>query len=214
MKYGIIQHLKYLLNYSRTVIFLQLDLSHLPSEIDTYPYTIKEIDLNSNEDIELWLDVVNNSYDDIKYNFSEAKEHLSKHHFLKFNKIFLLKEGKIPIATYGIGTYKNNPSIGGSNRLAVRKEYQGKGIGRLIFLYGLNKFKEIDIKYVEHIISIPRTASILLHFKCGFIPQYNRKYVQYKKQKRFFVIRLLVNYKLKKIYKKYIDSLGSDFLKK
>ena len=88
MKYGIIQHLKYLLNYSRTVIFLQLDLSHLPSEIDTYPYTIKEIDLNSNEDIELWLDVVNNSYDDIKYNFSEAKEHLSKHHFLKFNKIF------------------------------------------------------------------------------------------------------------------------------
>lgn len=212
MKYGIIQHIKYLFNYNKTIVHLQIDLNLLPKDLPNQSYIFKEINPNDNDDLAKWIEVINDGYDDVNYTIDEAREHFRNHLFLDVFKTYLLLSNNESIATYGIGTYKINSKIGGSNRLVVKKSHQGKGIGKMIFLFGLNKLHENGIQYVEHVISITRKESLLLHFKCGFVPQYSRKYIQFKKQKRSIFIRLIVNYKLNRIYKKHLLSLSEKFL--
>ena len=215
MKYGIIQHLKYILNYRKTVVHLQADLKYLPFIKDFEPFYVKEIDINNKvEELKNWVEIVNDAYDDIVFDVTSAKKHINEHLFLNITNIYFVKDGNNPIATISIGTYKNNYKIGGDARIAVKKSHQGMGLGEKLILFGFNKLKEKGIKYGESIISIPRKKSLMLHFKCGFFPQYCRKYVQYKKQKRFFVIRLLVNENVRLLYRQYRIGLFNKIISK
>lgn len=69
------------------------------------------------------------------------------------------------------------------------------------------------IKFGESIITITRDQSCYLHFKSGFFPQFNPKYFQYKKQKRLFMVRFIVNLRLKRLYKMYLNTFSANFLK-
>lgn len=211
MKYGIIQQIKYLFNYSRTVVHLQLDTSILPNITPNSSFFIKEMDIKSNDDLIDWISIVNDGYDDVCYTIEQARVHFDNHLFLDFISVFILYLNNEPVATYGIGRYLSNGMIGGSNRLVVKKKHQGLGIGKYLFLYGLNKLRDSGLRYVEHIVSIPRTESIRLHFRFGFIPQTNKKYFQYKNQRRSFIINFLVKRRLLNIYNQYLQDFSKKF---
>lgn len=212
MKYGLIQHLRYLLNYDRAVVHLQADLNRLPFVRDISPFIVRELQLDDREDIGRWLDIIRDAYDQPGYDVEYAENHIRSHLFLDIQKIFLIMDKDRAVGTISIGTYRNNDKVGGDARIAIRKEYQNKGLGVFLIAYGFHKLRENGIKYGESIISIGRDRSIFLHFKCGFIPQVDRRYIQYKAQTRLFVVRWIVNNKLKRMYKNYLDDFSKEFL--
>ena len=204
----------YRLNYDRTIVHLQTDLRNIGLNKDISPFITREMNYDSEEELIQWAEIVNDAYDDGgKYDLEYAKNHLNNHLFLKTTNVYLVFDGVKPIGTISIGVYKENPKIGGAVRLAVRKDYQGYGIGKYLHLYGFVKLREKGFYYIESILTITREQSMRMNFSYGFVPQFNRKFISYKGQKRYAIVRFLVNRNLKKQYKKYLLEVSEKFLK-
>jgi|GEM_PF-2906389 len=201
---------------------------HLQSSIENYPsseylenllkqkYSIDFIKLNTEntDSINEWISVINNAYDDANYDYQKGKQQLTDHLFLTNTETFLFFYNKIAIATISIGIYKENKNIGGTFRIAVRKQFQNKGIARNIVILAYAKLKERGIKYSEVIISSKRTESLMLHFKLGFIPQYNMKYIAYKNAIKSvnFLQKYKLYKKLHRLHKEYTRNFNSYFI--
>ncbi|MFA5573959.1 MAG: GNAT family N-acetyltransferase [Brumimicrobium sp.] len=213
MKYGPIQHIKYLFNYNRTIIHLQADLERVSLPKDISPLYVKELESNNLVDLENWLEVINDAYDEPIRDVNYALNHINNHLFLNISNVYLIFDANEAVGTISIGTYKSNSKVGGDARIAIKKKYQGRGLGKFAISYGLAKLKERKVKYAESIITIIRVESISLHFKCGFIPQYKRRFLQYTKQRRHFLIRLYCVLKVKKLYKDFLKKQSLLFLK-
>jgi GNAT superfamily N-acetyltransferase len=212
MAFSLWQNIKYRCNYDRTIVHLQADLGHLPSPSAIDPFHTREMDMESADDLQLWVEIVNEAYDDGPYDLAAARKHIHEHLFLNISNIYFVVDGETPVGTISIGTYKANANVGGDAKIAVKKDYQGHGLGTYMILYGFGEMRKHGLRYAESIISIRRDTSIAIHFRCGFLPQYGRKYCQYKNQRRFFFIRMFVNLKLRRLYKHYRDKLSSHFL--
>lgn len=201
MKYTIWQNFKYQLNYSRTIVHLHANLDNIPKLQDISPFYVREMDVQNENDLRHWSEIVSNAYQDGVYDSESVHQHFNNHLFLKIIKTYFVMDGDLPIGTISIGSYKTNPNVGGDARIAVKRNYQGLGLGKYLILLGFHRLREMGIRNGESIISIKREKSILLHFHCCFVPQFNRNYIHYQKQKRFLLIRWLVNFKLKYLYK-------------
>jgi GNAT superfamily N-acetyltransferase len=212
-KYGFFKHLKYLSNYTRASAHLQMDLNYIPPVPKSeFKFSIREINPQNDNDIKDWISIVKDG-DNMDLTLEKAKKHIINHEYINISNTFLLALENIPIATFGIGTFKENVKIGGSNRLVVKKAYQGMGIGKYMLLYGLDEMRNNGIRYVEHLISITRKESIYLHFNIGFIPQFNSRSYAYRNQRRFWFINLLAKYKLWNHYRIYKQNLSRKFKK-
>lgn len=210
-KYGLRQHLNYLSNYTRTSAHLQIDLNYLPPVPKTeYSFSIRELNPEDDNDIKDWISIIQDG-DNMNFTLDDAKKHIIHHSYINISKTFLLFLDEKPVATYGIGSFKNNSNIGGSNRLVVKKAYQSMGIGKYLLLYGLNEMKKDNIRYVEHLVSISRKESVFLHIIIGFIPQFNSNYYAFKNQSRFWFINLLAKYELWRRYRIYKKNLSAKF---
>lgn len=217
MKYGVIQHLKYLFNYDRAIVHMQVELDRVPTMKSIPAFQIREMDINNEDDLLRWVEVVNDAYSvyqEYPITLTSARKHMEDHLMLNITNVLVLMFRDEFIGTYSIGTYKSNSRIGGGSRLAVRKKYHKLGLGALLVLDGCRQLRENGIKYAENVWSINRDSSIILGFKCGFVPQYDRKYIQYKKQRRSFLIRALVNMHLRKLYKNYRKAVAMKFVGK
>jgi len=214
LKHGIVRHFKYLFNYSRTGVYMQMDLSRLLVLPDISPLEVRE--LNQNDDIALkaWANLINQSYKEEHYDIEAAKKIFSNHLYLNIKKIFLIYDNDFLVGTISSGVYKSNPKMGGAMRFAVHPNFQGKGLGKYLFILVLHSLREDGIKFFETITSVKRKESLIIKMKMGFFPQFNRKYVQFKKQKRFFLIRLIANYHLYKLWRKHKNKLYKEFIPK
>lgn len=78
------------------LVYLQTPLKayELSDEILLNKYRIlsKEMDVNNVADLGIWVDIINNSYDDCVYTEESAKELLTNHPYLENIKTFLFKE--------------------------------------------------------------------------------------------------------------------------
>ena len=52
--------------------------------------------------------------------------------------------------------------------VAVKEAYQGKGIGKQLIHYAIEKARELDIKTLEIGTGNPGAAQLMLYQKCGF----------------------------------------------
>ncbi len=204
--------MRYLLNYSRAVVHLQADLSRIPAPKDVSPFFVRMVNPDNPIDLNHWINIVNDAYDDTLQDIGYAVQHFRNHLFLDISKAFFVIDDKVPIATISIGIYKSNPNIGGVARIAVKKKFRGYGLGSFLINYGFNQLYQQGINYGESIISITREQSILLHLKSGFIPQINKVYFSFKNQKRSAIILFLVNRKLNRLYKQYLLKFSENFL--
>jgi len=77
-------------------------------------------------------------------------------------------------------------------------------------LLALSELNKMGARYCQSIINSNRTASLMTHFKAGFHPQYNTKYVVFRQGLRYtnFIQRTRLRIRLKRVYKKYILNLG------
>lgn len=161
-------------------VHVQADLDNILPLPAISSYYNRRIDVNNHNEVSQWVKIVNDAYSDSDINSNQAKQLLVNHHFLNDTESFFVFDGDIPMATVSIGIYKENPEVGGVFRLAVRKDYQNKGLGKYIILLGYHKLKERGIKYGESVISSNRFKSMIVHMKCGMIPQYNPQVVTHK----------------------------------
>lgn len=170
------------------------------------------MDFESADDLSSWVDIVNDAYAEEPYDISAARKHIQHHLFLQVAATYFVMHEQKPVATISVGTYKDNRTVGGDARLAVLTKYQGHGLGQYLIHYGFGQLRERQVRYGESIISIRRDASIRLHFRCGFLPQYRRRYQQYKGQRRSHIIYAIVNLKLWMLYRAYRADLAARFL--
>ena len=86
---------------------------------------------------------------------------------------FLFSVDDQVVATVTIGTYPDRPDVGGIARVAVRRRWQGTGLGRHAVLFGYRQLRERGLMLGESIVTLKRRASLRLHFACGFEPLYD-----------------------------------------
>lgn len=90
--------------------------------------------------------------------------------------------------------------------MGVKKESQGRGLGRLIVLYAFSRLKERGIDIGESSIMIKRSTSLYLHFKLGFRPQFNPKYFALPASSKLYpIVKAIPLLKLWIAYKRFID---------
>lgn len=198
----LIKGVKDYFSYGETVVRMQIDLIDLPSVKNIENYVVREIDISNEKDVNDWLNIINDGYDEDDYDLNDAIKHFHHHLFLNILATYFIMDEEKPIATISIGQYKSDKDVGGDARISVIKEYQGKGLGKYIILYGYNKLKEKGIIVGETMISIKRKPSIFAHFSCGFVPFTDLSKCQYK-DNAFFIYRIWANYNLKKMYKEH-----------
>lgn len=77
-------------------VYLQASLKafELDSRIlhDKYALNVRQIDYNNEADIETWMNIIHNSYDDCQYSTSTARDYLSNHQYLNRTQTFIFQE--------------------------------------------------------------------------------------------------------------------------
>lgn len=118
-------------------------------------------------------------------------------------------------ATISIAQYTASPKVGGDFKIGVKHQYQGKGLGRLVILYGFSRLRDLGIKVAESSILITRKTSLHIHFSLGFKPQYNQKYFALPtSNKLYMVAKVIPLIKLRNSYKNYIKSEQQKYINK
>jgi GNAT superfamily N-acetyltransferase len=212
VKYGLLSHIRYLFNYEKTLVYVQIDLNKLPALMDISPFFTREMDLENEKDRHMWAEIINIAYQEEQYDTTKAKEALTNHLYLNIKKVFLIFDKEKCIGTVSAASYKNNKIIASGCRFAVHPDYQGKGLGKYLSLLILHHLKNDGYNYFESTMAIKRETSFIVKFKLGFYPQFNRKYVQFKKQRRFFTTRLSANYRLYVLWLQHKRSQNEKYL--
>jgi L-amino acid N-acyltransferase YncA len=213
-KYGLKQHLSYLSNYDRVNVYVQADLLHLPVFADISPLQVRNMVINEPNDIESWTDVINDAYEEFgesKISVENAKNYLANHLFMNVKGVVLIVDNDLVIGATTYGTYIENPKIGCVSRIAIRSSYKGKGLGKYIITKAYMNLRENGIRYGQSIINVKRKASIITHFKCGFVPQFDSRHKIFKNQQRFYYINLRVNSEISSLYNNYLQDLFCNF---
>lgn len=194
-QYGLKSHLNYMFNFnlSRFCISMQADLEHLPPLEFPKGYAVREMDVNDEQEIKTWLYIVNTAYTDAEETSETFQKHLHNHSFLTNQKVFFIyKENDVKnvIGTVSVGIFKSNAEWGGDSRIAILPSERGKGLGFFAVNYAFHYlFENMKTCKGESVISFHRNQSLVLHYKCGFKPQFDRKKLNFDTQKRMWPIR-------------------------
>ncbi len=180
---------------------------------DPAPYTIRSMDPKNADDLRAWVEIIADAYGDPSVSSEKAERSLKEHLFLDISDTFFVIDGEYPVGTVSIGTYREKPHVGGICRFAVRKAYQGQGLGKYLRLLGYHIHRERGIRYGEDIISMKREKSIMLVFFCGFRPQHDMRYISYTGalENINFFQRWRIRLKLNRMYREYLEIQNQRF---
>lgn len=183
------------------------------SVLNKYGLSAYILNYDSDDDLQSWCDVINNSYDDCYYDITKARHFLKEHPIFKNGRTALFMKGSTPYATVSWGEYKSNPKVGGAYRLGVHNNYKGNGLGRMCLEYAYSRLADQGFRLGESIVTIKRIPSLLLHFSLGFEPRYDMRYVTYKDNLKYinFIQRLRLTYQLHKYHQQYKNKLKKSF---
>lgn len=191
---------------------LQANLSAFELSTETlrnkYNVRVETLNLDDNKQLAAWCDIINHSYSEFNYNVESAKVFLKDEKYYKKAITYLFSDccGGGYCATVSVAQYVAAPHVGGDFKLGVKKESQGRGLGRLIVLYAFSRLKERGIDIGESSIMIKRSTSLYLHFKLGFRPQFNPKYFALPASSKLYpIVKAIPLLKLWIAYKRFID---------
>lgn len=212
MEYSLLQIIRHRLNLGNTIVHLQADLDTVRRPSSISPLRVRPMNTRDRGEIAAWVDLVNDAYrEDPPYDLHTARRHIANHLFLDIASIYLVTDADAYVATISIGTYKLNPRVGGQARIAVRRRYQGQGLGQFVICYGCEQLRNMGLALCENIVAVKRRRSIMLHLYCGFDPQYRRAYQQDVPQKRFFAVKALAAWTLIKYHRRHKARFYSRF---
>lgn len=181
-----------------------------------YQLDVEILDINNDNHVATWCDIINHSYSEFNYDIRSAREFLKDEKYYYNRETYLFKDNlsnnKNYCATVSIAQYVASPKVGGDFKIGVKKDFQGKGLGRLVILYAFSRLKERDLEVGESSIFIKRKTSLYLHFKLGFKPQYNPNNFALPASSRLYrIIKVIPLLQLKHIYSKFIKSENKKF---
>lgn len=201
-----------------STIRLQVNLAAFELSTETlserYNLNVEILDINNDAQISTWCDIINNSYTEFNFNVVSARTFLKDESYYKKAVTYLFTDNCTGeyCAAISVGQYAKSPKVGGDFKIGVRKEFQGKGLGRLVILYGFSRLKERGLEVGESAIQIKRDTSLYLHFKLGFRPQYKPRYFALPvSSKLYSIIKFFPLLKLRRAYNKFIDKENRKF---
>jgi GNAT superfamily N-acetyltransferase len=213
MKYSLLSRTRHRLKLKSAIVHLQGNLNYIPIiKSPEKNFVIKELDVGNDNEIATWAQINQNAFGEDLISIENARKQLINHFCLDILCVLLLYDDVKPIGTIASGTYIKNANIGAITKFAIVKDYQGIGLGGFLLYQGYKVLKDKGVKYASTIFSTNRVASLNLHFKFGFHPVYNKKYMLFNSQKRFKTIKILAVLKLKCIYRRYLKSFHARFL--
>ena len=147
-----IKDIKYLFytNIDNKVLYLRTKLNKYFLSEDNlkklYGLSVRKIDYENTNDLEVWCNTINNSYDDCSFTVLKAKDYLLNHLFLSDKQSFIFENGGGQVvASISFGFYKYNPEWSGLFRIAVMKDFQGMHYGYAIVLFALSYLQSIGV---------------------------------------------------------------------
>lgn len=184
--------------------------------LNKYGISVQILDINNDDHVATWCDIINHSYSEFNYNIDSARLFLNDDKYYSNRVTYIYIYNGEYCATVSVGTYKRNPKVGGAFKFGVKKECQGRGLGGIAILYAFSRLKERGLEIGESSILITRKTSLYLHFKLGFRPQYNPKYFALPASSDFFyrIIKVIPLLKLKLEYRKFINAEKRKFIVK
>lgn len=212
-----IKNIKYLFytNIENKVLYLRTKLNKYFLSEDNlnelYGLSVRKIDYGNTNDLEVWCNIINNSYDDCSFTVLKAKDYLLNHLYLFNNQSFVFESGGRVVASISLGFYKQNPEWSGLFRIAVMKDFQGMHYGCAIVLFALSYLQSMGVKYCEDIVSSKREPSLNMHLNIGFEPLLNVKNAIYTANQKNvnFIQSVKLYFRLKRAHNKYLGYLGN-----
>ena len=198
-----IQKIKHTLSRLTTTLILPLDNI---AEVTFPPSTTNRImDYNSDEDVRLWCQLVNEAYGEKQYDLESARALLMNHPSLVDNETILLFENDLLIGTVTNGVYRENRQVGGGCRFAMRKEYRGRGWGGILLAYYYRRLYERGCVRAESQIRLNRVVSLNANFKMGCVPMDVRKRVVKNGHNPVvdYLLSMYINAKTNALYREY-----------
>lgn len=196
-------HYRFNLNVSRVVIHMQADLSLLPVVEPPAGVKIRQASPESVEDAEDWVALVNDAYPDAAESVDSYRQHWRHHAFLDIHEVYLMSIDDAPAATITMGHYRSNPEVCGDARIAVAQRFQRRGLGRWAIVHGFAMMRQEGFVFAESAITHTRTESIRLHLGCGFVPQFDRRLVQHRVQRRLWPAWALAERRVEQVVQEY-----------
>lgn len=210
-KYGLINHLKYLFDLKHVIIKQHFDLDYCPPFLPKKEFIVKEISIKDRSLMEEWCDIINTAFAfKTPYDYESGLKYINNHPYKVIKKIFLIYNNDKPIATISIGHYRANQNVACAARLAVKKNMQGKGLGKYLVLFSIEEMRKLGYKYYEETFNFKRDYSIKLYIKCGGFPQFNQSLLVFKPTRKSKLITLYAHYKVNKFYKEHLNEISNN----
>ena len=160
---------------------LQIDLSKFQSQPEKPGFKMCTLSLSSPL-FEDYVEFINTSYEEKIYTKEQLADLLTNHHYLKNVETYVLlnQEDEI-VGSISAGVYRDDEQWGGLFKFATKKSQRKQGLGMYVIQYSCYALKERGYMNGESIISDRRSriASLMTHFKCGFVPQTDRNKVKF-----------------------------------
>lgn len=200
-QYGLISHIKYVFNWniSKISINLQRDLTTLPKLTHPKKYSLAEMDISNPFEVERWCKIIKTSYKDSKVDADSFYRHLKMHPFLTNIKVFFIKKNASYVGTVSVGLYKKDVTVFGGARMAILPSDQGY-LGYYLINYMNHYYKKLGIKKCESLIGLRRKSSLMIHFRHGFEPIFDRNKIMVDNQKRMWPARMIARKRVMKLY--------------
>ncbi len=166
--------------------------------MDISPLTVEEMDMRDEAQIKSWLEIHNDAFE---HNWKRVKyeKQMLNHPLMRVFKTYFVMDGTKPVAAASIGVWRKNAKIGLWHYVAVRREYQNRGLGKYLYFYRAHKHKDMGVEIIDTQTNLSHPKSILIQFDVGFVIKdgpdpWNTP--------DFFlsIIRPIVNYRLRKLY--------------
>ncbi len=166
--------------------------------MDISPLTVEEMDMRDEAQIKSWLEIHNDAYER-NWKRMKYEKKILNHNLIRVLKTYFVMDGTKPVAAASTGVWRKNTKIGLWHYVAVRKEYQNRGLGKYLFLYTAHKLKDMGVEIIDSQTNLSHPKAMLIHFDLGYVIK-NRP--DPWNTPDFFpsIIRRIVDYRLRKLY--------------
>ncbi len=185
-------------------VLLSKDFQTLPPIGDISPFYVKEMNMNSQEDVRKWLETHNDAFERT-WGPDQFQRNVLNHAYFDIDSTFFLMHGSEAAGAGSIGVFRKNRDVGVMHYLQVKKTYQGRGLGKYMVQYRHQRLRERGIEHCETEMSLRQKISILIHFDNGFRPKYKLDYWNAPNH-AFFPYRVFAHFRLRQLYNQWEKS--------
>ena len=146
------------------------DLGTLPELPATPPCDVREMDMADPADVAVWLAVHNDAFGHA-WDVDHFERAILRHPYFDIWKTYFAVVDGTTVGVASMGVFRGNHEVGVGHYLGVCRKAQEMGVGRTLVLHRYHALRRAGIVQCESHTHVGRTASLRIHFECGFSPK-------------------------------------------